>query len=159
MNKIFSECRSLLMCIAIFCIAMVGIAVFLQQTQDMLPCPLCVIQRYIFLGIALVCLLGVAMGLPKLGAFVSLLGAFGGLAVVGKHLYILAHPGLSCGIDPVQTELNKIVTAEYLPWLFKADGRCEDTLTVLYGLTIPQWSGVAFVMVTLGLLWAMTRRR
>jgi hypothetical protein len=34
------------------------------------------------------------------GAGVGLLAALGGLGTGGKHLYVLAHPGLSCGIDP-----------------------------------------------------------
>jgi hypothetical protein len=37
------------------------------------------------------------------GTGLGLLAALGGLGTAGKHLYVLAHPGLSCGIDPMET--------------------------------------------------------
>lgn len=158
MIKMLNQSRSLMICISIFCLTMLGIAVFLQQTMDMLPCPLCVLQRYIFLGIALICLLGVVVGLPKFGAFLALLGSIGGMYQAGQHVYILDHPGLSCGIDPLETALNKVITAEYLPFLFKADGLCEAAKAPFYGLALPEWSFIAFAICAIGLLWALTRR-
>src|SRR5471032_2926458 len=83
--------RSLLLSIAISCFGLIGVALYLQHGLDMLPCPLCVIQRYLFIAIAICCLIG-AYGKPRLGAGLGLLGALGGLGVAGKHLYVLAHP-------------------------------------------------------------------
>jgi disulfide bond formation protein DsbB len=78
--------------------------------------------------------------------------------VVGKHLYVLANPGFSCGIDPMETILNKIPTAEYLPWLFQADGLCQDARDTLLGLSIPQWSAAWFVLLTVALVSVLARR-
>src|SRR5471030_1815096 len=151
--------RSLLLSIAIACFGLIGVALYLQHGLDMLPCPLCVIQRYLFLAIAIVCLIGAYGRRPKIGAGLGLLAALGGLVTSGKHLYVLAHPGLSCGIDPVETFLNKIPTATYLPFLFRADGLCEDALAPWFGLSIPQWSFLWFGLFTLGLAWLLIRRR
>jgi len=150
--------RSLLISIAIACLGLIGVALYLQHGLDMLPCPLCVIQRYLFLAIAIVCLIGAFAGKPKLGAGLGLLAALGGLGTAGKHLWVLAHPGLSCGIDPMETMLNKIPTATYLPFLFKADGLCEDALAPWFGLSIPQWSFLWFGLFTLALAWLLIRR-
>ena len=150
--------RSLLLSIAIACVGLIGVALYLQIGLDMLPCPLCVIQRYLFLAIAAMCLIG-AYGKPKVGAGLALLAALGGLGTAGKHLYVLAHPGLSCGIDPMETMLNKIPTAVYMPLLFKADGLCEDALAPWFGLSIPQWSFLWFGLFTLALAWLLIRRR
>ncbi len=150
--------RNLLLLIAAACIGLLGVAMYLQHVVDMLPCPLCVIQRYIFLGIAIVCLIGAARQ-PKVGAGLGFLGALGGLGVSGKHLYILAHPGLSCGIDPLETSLNKVFTAEYLPFIFKADGLCEDATAPFFGLSIPQWSFVWFAIFAIATLWLLLRRK
>ena len=151
--------RSILRAIALVCLALVGVALYLQHAQNMLPCPLCVIQRYLFIAIALCCAVGAYGGKPRLGAGLGLIGALAGLGVVGKHLWVLAHPGLSCGIDPMETALNKIPTATMLPWLFKAEGLCENATDGLFGLSIPQWSAVWFVLLTLALVWVLFARR
>ena len=149
--------RPLLLSIAVCCIALLAVALYLQHVLDMLPCPLCVIQRYLFLAVAVACLAGLAAGKPRLGASVGLLGALGGLGVAGKHVYLLAHPGLSCGIDPLETALNKIFTAQYLPFIFRADGLCEDATAPLFGLSIPQWSFVWFALLTVALIRVLAR--
>ncbi|MET3130132.1 disulfide bond formation protein DsbB [Oxalobacteraceae bacterium GrIS 1.11] len=151
--------RNLLLSIAIACIGLLAVALYLQHGMDMLPCPYCVIQRYLFLAVAAACLMGASGKSPKLGAGIGLLGALGGLGVAGKHVYILAHPGLSCGIDPLETTLNKVFTAKYLPFLFKADGLCEDATAPLLGLSVPQWSCVAFALFAIVLLWVLVRRK
>ncbi|GAB3421536.1 disulfide bond formation protein B [Massilia agilis] len=149
--------KNVLYAIAAACFALVGAALYLQHVQNMMPCPLCVIQRYLYLAIALCCLLGAAMGQPKVGAGLGLLGALGGLGVVGKHLYVLAHPGFSCGIDPMETMLNKIPTATAMPWMFHADGLCEDARDTLFGLSIPAWSAVWFAILAVSLAWLLVR--
>ncbi|MDB5958727.1 MAG: disulfide bond formation protein [Massilia sp.] len=151
--------RSLLNAIALVCVGLVAIALYLQHVTGLLPCPLCVIQRYLFLAIALCCAIGAFGDKPKLGAGLGLAGALAGLAVVGKHLWVLAHPGLSCGIDPMETALNKIPSATLLPWLFKADGLCEDARDTLLGLSIPQWSALWFVLLTGALIYLLARRQ
>lgn len=150
--------RSVLLAICLTSFALVAAAVYLQHAHDMQPCPLCVIQRYLFIGVGLGALIAALSGRVRLWAGLALLSALGGLAVVGKHLYVLAHPGFSCGIDPMETTLNTIPTAEYLPWLFRADGLCENATDALFGLSIPQWSALWFGALTLSLLWALSRR-
>jgi len=150
--------RTVLLIVAAVSFALIGAALFLQHAHDMQPCPLCVIQRYLFLAIGIAALIGAFAGKIKLGAGVALLAALGGLGVVGKHLYVLANPGFSCGIDPMETMLNKIPTATLLPWLFQADGLCENATDGLFGLSIPQWSAVWFVLLTLTLVWVLVRR-
>jgi disulfide bond formation protein DsbB len=149
--------RSLLLSIALGAFGLIGVALYLQHGLDMLPCPLCVIQRYLFIAIGVAALIG-AYTNPKAGAGAGLLAALGGLYTAGKHLYVLANPGLSCGIDPVETFLNKIPTATYLPFLFKADGLCEDALAPWFGLSIPQWSFLWFGLFALALGWLLIRR-
>ncbi|MDR7047920.1 disulfide bond formation protein DsbB [Duganella sp. 3397] len=152
------QSRPLLLSIAAASFGLIGVALYLQHGLDMLPCPLCVIQRYLFLAIGIAALVGAFISRPKLAAGVALLAALGGLYTAGKHLYVLANPGLSCGIDPVETFLNKIPTATYLPFLFRADGLCEDATAPWFGLSIPQWAFLWFALFTIALVWALIRR-
>lgn len=151
--------RTLLLTIAIACFGLIGVALYLQHGLDMLPCPLCVIQRYLFLAVAFSCLLGVWSDKTMLCTGLGLAGALGGMGVAGKHLWVLAHPGLSCGIDPMETALNKIFLAEYLPSIFRADGLCEDALAPWFGLSIPQWSFLWFGLFAIALGWLLIRHR
>ncbi len=151
--------RTILLATAAVCLLLVAFALYLQHVKDMLPCPLCVIQRYLFLAVAIGCLIGAFGRKPKAGAAVGLAAAIGGLGVVGKHLYVLANPGFSCGIDPMTTALNKIPTATYLPWLFEADGLCENATDAVLGLSVPQWSAVWFAVLTATMIWVLARRQ
>ena len=150
--------RQILFAISSICFALIAVALYLQHIQQMLPCPLCVIQRYRFLAIGIASLVSAISGKVREGTVLALLAAIGGLVTVGKHLYVIANPGFSCGIDPMETFLNKIPTATYLPFLFRADGLCEDALAPWFGLSIPQWSFLWFGLFALVLAWALLRR-
>jgi disulfide bond formation protein DsbB len=151
--------RNVLLAIALASFGLIGAAMYLQHVLYLMPCPLCVIQRYLFIAIGLAALVGALSAKPKLAAGVGLLPALGGLGVAGKQLWVLAHPGLSCGIDPLETTLNKIPTSEYLPWLFYAEGLCQDATEKFMGLQIPVWSFIWFAILAIGMGWIMLRKR
>ena len=57
--------RSLLLSIALAAFGLIGVALYLQHGLDMLPCPLCVIQRYLFIAIGICALIGAYTGKPR----------------------------------------------------------------------------------------------
>lgn len=146
--------KPLLLAIAIASVGLLAFALYLQYGQNMLPCPLCIIQRYLFAAIALICLIFAMLprSVTKIGAGLGALTALGGVGVAGWHIWVKAHPSVSCGIDPLETSLNKIPTAELLPFLFKADGLCSTPYPPVFGLDIPQWSLIWFVFFALALI-------
>lgn len=150
--------RTLLLVIAIACIGLLSYALYMQHVLDMQPCPLCVLQRYAFSAIAIFCLAGAAANVPRPAAALALLAALSGGAVAGYHLWVQAHPSVSCGIDPLETSLNTILTARWLPFMFQADGFCSTPYPPLFGLSTPQWAMVWFVAFALTLLWLVLRR-
>ncbi|MDO8300103.1 disulfide bond formation protein B [Lacisediminimonas sp.] len=153
--------KPLLIAIALACIGLLGFALYLQFGRDMLPCPLCILQRYAFAGVALLCL--VAALLPaaarRFGIGLAALAALAGVGVALRHLWIKAHPLTSCGIDPLETSLNTIPTAKLLPWLFQADGLCTTEYDAILGLSIPQWSLAWLSLFVVALVWLLLRRR
>jgi len=149
--------RQVLFAISSISFALIAVALYLQHIMEMRPCPLCVIQRYMFLAIGVFSLVGAISGKVRAWTILALLGAIGGLATVGKHLYVIANPGFSCGIDPMETMLNKIPSAVYLPGVFRADGLCEGATDAILGLAIPQWSALWFVVLTVLLGWVLVR--
>lgn len=150
--------RQVLFAISLISFALIGFALYLQHSLEMRPCPLCVIQRYFFLVVGVAALVGALSGKITGSVVVALLAAVGGLITVGKHLYVIANPGFSCGIDPMETMLNKVPTATLLPGIFRADGLCEGATDQVLGLAIPQWSAVWFVVLTVLLAWVLMRQ-
>lgn len=153
--------KSLLLFITFICVALLGGALYLQIVEEMAPCPWCVIQRYVFVAIAIVCL--VFAFFPhtgqRLGVRIAALLSLGGTAAAGWLLWVQAHPGVSCGIDPMETSLNTLPTAKLFPVLFSADGLCTTVYEGIFGLTVSQWSFVAFTVLTLVLGRAAFKRR
>lgn len=127
-------------------------ALWLQQVENWFPCALCIIQRYLYLATALA-FAGLWLAGPSgsnggsktLAPLVLLLAATGaGFALY--HVWILAHPGQSCGIDPLQTKLNALPWVQWFPTLFEVDGMCTDPYPPFMGLQLPAWSAVGFLV-------------
>ena len=153
--------KPVLLLVGLGSIALLGAALYLQLVEKMLPCPLCVLQRYAFAVLAICCLLAALMkpGAGGVGAGFGMVAALAGAGVAGWHLYIKAHPSVSCGIDPLETSLNTIPTARLFPTLFQADGLCTTDYPPIFGLSIPQWSLLWFVVFAIALALVLMRRR
>lgn len=145
--------KSVLLTIAVACLALLGFALYLQHGLDQKPCPLCVMQRYAFAAIALICLASAALprAAARGGAGLGLLVALTGAGIAGWHLWVKAHPEISCGVDPLETALNKIPSAELLPFLFKANGFCSTDYAPILGLSTPTWALLWFVLFGIAL--------
>ncbi len=143
--------KPLLLLTAITCIAMLAVGLYLQQVLDMLPCPLCILQRYAFAAVALACLVTVGLPAPatRIGAALAGAASLTGAGIAIRHLWVKAHPEISCGIDPLETALNKVFIAEWFPTLFQADGLCSTEYAPILGLSIPQWALAWFTVFTI----------
>jgi disulfide bond formation protein DsbB len=86
---------------------------------------------------------------PRLIRTLMALGALGGLATALRQQWVIAHPTISCGMDPLETALNKIPFAQWWPTMFKADGLCSAELPPLFGISIPMWALITFVMLSI----------
>ncbi len=151
--------RTLLLLSSFSCFAAVAIALYLQHGKNWPPCPLCVIQRYAFVLTGIACLVGASVRKSTPWSALALASTLAGLGVAARQLYVLANPGFSCGIDPMESILNKLPSATLMPWLFKAEGLCEDAIDVFFGLSVPQWSAFGFVAIGVLLVGALLQRR
>lgn len=140
-----------LIAIILSCLFLLAVALYLQLVEKMLPCPYCVMQRYAFVAIALSCLMTLALppALRRFGYSLGLVSALSGIGLAGYHVWLLAHPEVSCGIDPLETGLNKIFLAKALPALFKADGLCDTPYPPILGLSMPAWAMLWFILFAL----------
>jgi len=152
--------KPILIVAALASLSLLGVGLFMQFVMKQLPCPLCVLQRYAFAAIVLICLATAALPQRalKAGALLGLLAALCGGGVALYHVWILAHPALSCGIDPLETSLNTIATAKLMPFLFFADGMCTTVYPPILGLSMPMWALIWFALFAITLGWVAFRR-
>ena len=149
--------------LSLFSLGLVIFAVILQQVGyqgvSFLPCPLCILQRVAYLGITIFCFLAVGIApLRKLFHGLAVISAAYGVSVAARQVWLLSHPEISCGIDPLEVWINQFQLAKGLPWLFKADGLCSAKLPTILGLQVPEWSLFWFGVLLLILLITLFRK-
>lgn len=136
----------------VLCVAAVGVALATQYGLGMQPCPWCVLQRVIFLAIALVCLIGVlwraATGRLVAGLLAMALALCGVASALWQHFHAAA--SASCSL----TLADKIVSGwlgldSLAPDVFAPRASCADAQVNLVGVPYDFWSLALFVAVAL----------
>lgn len=127
-------------------------ALYLQVSNDWFPCPLCIVQRYFYWFTGIFGLLIFLSATPRrarkrrLFPLLSLFIALAGAVAAFYHVWVLSNPGETCGVDPMQTWLNELPWASYWWLMFEADGLCTETYPPFFGLSLPMWSGLGFLV-------------
>ena len=133
-------------------LAAVGVALVSQHVFGMQPCPWCVLQRVIFLAIAIVCLVGYAWraapGRFLAGTLGFLLALCGIAAALWQHFQAAA--SASCNL----TLADKIVSGwlgldSLWPDVFSARASCADAAVSLLGIPYDFWSLAMYVLLAL----------
>ena len=123
-----------------------------QHAFDMQPCPWCVLQRLIFVVIALAALGGLAWqsarGHRSAAVVLLLLCGAGIAAVLWQHF--VAAVSNSCNL----TLADRILSATHLPGLlpdvFEARATCADAAVNLLGVPYEFWALALFVAIAVG---------
>lgn len=142
--------------VALACLGILGGALWVQQSQGALPCALCVLQRMAYLGALVFALLGAlgfglrSAGLARAALWLGLLAVLVGLVFAGQHVWLVYHPGQTCGLDPLAARINGWGVTALAPWLLRADGLCSD-IPYLFGLPLPMLSGIGLAVLGVAL--------
>ncbi|MBW4048819.1 MAG: disulfide bond formation protein B [Proteobacteria bacterium] len=124
------------------------------------PCPLCILQRMGYLAVLAFALitsaarLGKSPGIGRGTAALGVLSGLLGLAAAAKHVWLVWHPGQTCGLDPLAVTINHWPITHWAPWMFRADGFCAD-VPYVFGIALPLWSALGFIVLTALLLPAL----
>ena len=145
--------RALFGLIGVICIALLAYAWFLQYGPDkQQPCPLCILQRYIFMALATVCLLAAAHDpdRPGLLAYAMVSDALASIGL-GFAIWQLSRGGsmTSCLADPIGDFANGLPSANWWPEFLFATGGCADKYPPVLGLPVPVWAMIWFAAFTL----------
>ena len=164
MFRLFASPTRLAVLLGLACTGLVGASFYVQHVLGVEPCPLCIIQRFTYLGLAVV-LLGAALA-PTDGSlqrgflWLAALLTLGGLGVAGYQTYLqLSPPALtgSCSAS-LSYMLETLSVTDVLAQLLNAKGDCSDTSFKVMGLTLAQASLTIFTIFTLLIATVLFRR-
>ena len=146
--------------IAVASLAAVGAALVSQHVFDMQPCPWCVLQRVIFLAIALACLIGLvwrsAFGRRSSALLAMLLADCGIAAALWQHFKAAA--SASCNLTLADKIVSRWLQLDSLwPDVFSPRASCADAAVSLLGVPYDFWSLALFALMSMALLLVVVR--
>jgi protein dithiol:quinone oxidoreductase len=141
-------------------LAALAAALLSQHVFDMQPCPWCVLQRLIFVLIALTSLAGLAWRSPaghgSTALALLLLCGAGIAAALWQHF--VAAASSSCNLTLAERIMNGSGLPSLLPGVFEARATCADAAVNLLGVPYEFWSLTLFIAFGAGAVWLLIRR-
>ena len=143
---------------ALFASGLMGFGLYLQYVKHQDPCPLCMVQRVIFIAILTVFTLAALHGPKRAGerVYALLIGLLTlmGIGVASRHIWIQNLPKdqvPACG-PGLEYMLDTFPFADVLKQLMHGSGECAAKSWTFLTLGIPEWSLLCYL--ALG-LWAL----
>lgn len=144
-------------------VALLGYAYYAQFVQGFEPCPLCILQRFAFIVIALGALGGLIHGARSawrwLWGAVVFAGGIWGVLTAGRHLWLQSLPPdqvPDCGPGfAFMVEFYSL--AEAIREAFVGSGECAEVDWSFLGIAMPGWTLIWYLILII--LTALTLRR
>lgn len=131
--------------------SLVGLALVIQTKYSLEPCPLCISQRMVFMGVGLLfliaCIVNPATLWRKVLAALQVAAALGGAGVAIRHWYLQAYKDeiiADCGVG-FDYMFDNFPLRKAFSLVFKGTGDCAAIDWKLLGLTLPQLALIAFI--------------
>lgn len=148
------------------CIGMLSFGMYLQHVVGLVPCPMCIVQRYALLLIAIIAGLSWASSRKSLhvgGALLLLASAGFGAYVAARQSWLQWYPPevVSCGRD-FYGMIETFPLQRVIPMIFKGSGDCSAVDWTFLGGSIANWSFLCFsgiALLALVLIWRISKTR
>ena len=158
--------RKLFLLTFIVCIALLVFGLYLQHVEGLVPCPMCIVQRYALFLIALLALLAGASSKKSVhlfGSFTLVLISGFGAFVAARQSWLQWYPPevVSCGRD-FYGMIETFPLQRLVPMIFKGGGDCTKVDWTFLGGSIANWSFLCFCGLSVlftTLLWRLIKQR
>jgi disulfide bond formation protein DsbB len=132
---------------AVVPVAAVCTALFTQHMLGMLPCPWCVLQRLIFLGISLAAVAGLVLqgAWPRRGAAAVMLALAGCGVAAALWQHFVAAASVSCNLTLADRVMSGLGLDALWPEVFAPMASCADAAATLLGVPYEFYSLTLFV--------------
>jgi len=147
--------------ISAICVAMLVFGMYLQHVVGLEPCPMCIVQRYAFILIAVVAAVAAAMAGRRmhvaLAGLLVLLAGFGAF-VAARQSWLQWYPPeiATCGRD-FYGMIENFPLQRAIPMIFKGSGDCTAIDWTFLGGSIANWSFLWFVAFAVLAFWLLLR--
>lgn len=149
------------------CSGLVITAIFIEPFRSMDPCPMCMMQRAVFIFLAAISLLAALHNPLRIGQKIYALGvtivALAGASIAGRQLWLQSLPEEqvpACG-PGLDYMLEVFPILEVIEMAIRGTGDCAKVQWTFANISIPGWSLIAFIAIaalSLGLLFKKTTR-
>lgn len=150
LNKCFSA-RSAYLLGSMASFGLVALALWIQTRYQLNPCPLCISQRMVFMGLGLLFLLAAFLPpqalLRKIITALLVLTALGGAGVAMRHWWLQAHRDsiiADCGVG-FDYMFENFPLQKALTLVFRGTGDCAAIDWTFLGLSLPQLALLAYL--------------
>jgi disulfide bond formation protein DsbB len=150
--------RRVLVLLCTVSVGLLAYGLYLQHVVGLVPCPMCIVQRYSLLLVAIIAGLAGASGKKGIhmgASFLLILTAGFGAFVAARQSWLQWYPPevATCGRD-FYGMIESFPLQRAIPMIFKGGGDCSVVDWTFLGLSIANWSflcfaGVAIVSVAL----------
>jgi len=145
--------RRIFAAVAVTCVLLLAFGVYLQQVVGLEPCPMCIVQRYALILVAIVAALTAfakGRGGWIAGAVLTLLFSGFGAFVAARQSWIQWYPpeSASCGRD-FYGMIETFPLKRAIPMIFKGGGDCTKVDWTFLGGSIANWSFLWFCFMAL----------
>lgn len=130
---------------------LVGLALAIQTQYHLEPCPLCISQRTVFMGLGALFLVAAIHKPAQLGrkiyTLLLVLTALGGAGVAIRHWWLQAHREsmiADCGVG-FDYMFENFPLQKALTLIFRGTGDCAAIDWTFLGFSLPQLSLIAFI--------------
>ncbi len=143
----------------VFCLALLGTALYFQHVMGLDPCPLCILQRIFVMALGGIMLVAAIhnprhLGRRVYGGLITVVAVLG-IGVAGRHVWLQNLPPdhvPACG-PGLEYLLQTFPLMDALKLVFQGSGECAEVQWTFLGLSIPGWTLVVFTgLAVFGLL-------
>jgi len=150
---------------AAFCFSLIAIAISLEVFAHFEPCPLCLLQRYVFGAIGLLFLIAAIHAPTGRGRYgygsLLLITISIGLAIAGRHVWLVNLPldeQPPCG-PSLAFLMNNYPLLDALRFILKGTADCGQAGKPFLGLSLPVWALGSFGSLFLYVLIILRLKR
>ena len=139
-------------------------ALYLEHVVGLAPCPLCIVQRICVIGFGLVCLIAAVHGPRKTGrrvySVLALLFALAGGATAIRQIWLQSIPAdeLPSCLPSLEYMMDALPFQEIAKLVLHGTAECAEVSWTLLGMSIPEWTLLAFIAMTVFGVWQLLRR-
>ena len=153
--------RRVLALVSAACVLLLAFGLYLQHGVGLEPCPMCIVQRYALVLVAIVSGLTAfarQKGLLITGASLLVLLSGFGAFVAARQSWLQWYPPevASCGRD-FYGMIETFPLQRVIPMIFKGSGDCSKVDWTFLGGSIANWSFLCFVAIGLTALVLIVR--